>query len=264
LTAAPENLLSLTIIPSSITVGNLQDTGQFLAIGTFSTVPYVRDLTNSPSLTWISDVPSVFPVNTNSGGNSGATAGIATAYGNGSGVIIAEAKSVDGTIQTATATFNCPLILPNPPQTPGSCFPGSQAPALLSTLTVYNEGLNTTTWQVTAPSATALPGDQPVLHCGPGWSLPVAAGGSGGAGGSVCTATYPLTTNGTQTKIILTAPKGAGLFGGWSYNCLPSDSAGNLLSPPTINEGGPNYCLVTFTPNNADQGPNITVGAIFN
>jgi uncharacterized protein YjdB len=47
ITTAPEPLLSLTIIPSSITVENLQDTGQFLAVGTFSTVPYVRDLTSS-------------------------------------------------------------------------------------------------------------------------------------------------------------------------------------------------------------------------
>ena len=53
-------LLSLAIIPPSIAVGNLQDTGQFLAIGTFSTSPTVRDLTNSPSLTWISATPSVF------------------------------------------------------------------------------------------------------------------------------------------------------------------------------------------------------------
>jgi hypothetical protein len=266
LTAAPEDLLSLTIIPSSITVGNLQDTGQFLAIGTFSTVPYVRDLTNSPTLTWISDVPSVFPVSTNpvntnpgnptSSGNQGATAGVVTAFGIGTAVIIAEAKSTDGTIQTATATFTCPA--PEVPPKPGQCFQGSQVPALLSTLTVYNEGLNTTNWQVTAPSATAVPGDQPVLHCGPGWAL------NGGAGGSVCTATYPLTTNGSQTKIVLTAPKGAGLFGGWSYNCLPSDSSGNLLNPATITEGGPNSCLVTFTPNDANQGPNITVGAIFN
>ena len=38
-TAAPEPLLSLNIIPASITVGNIQDTGQFLAIGTFSHDP---------------------------------------------------------------------------------------------------------------------------------------------------------------------------------------------------------------------------------
>jgi hypothetical protein len=273
LTAAPENLLSLTVIPSSITVGNLQDTGQFLAVGTFSTVPYVRDLTNSPTLTWISVLPSVFPVSTNpvntnpgtptSSGNQGATAGIVTAYGAGSATIIAEATGSDGTIQTATATFNCPQALANPngdPPTLGTCVPGTQAPALLSTLTIYNEGLNTTNWQVTAPSATALPNDPPVLHCGPGWAL------NGGAGGSVCTATYPLTTNGNPTVIVLTAPKGAGLFGGWSYNCTPSDINGNPLNPSTITEGGPNYCVVTFLPvgPGLTGGPNITVGAIFN
>ena len=53
----PDTILSLTIIPNDITVGNLQDTGQFLAIGTFSTAPAVRDLTNSPTVTWISSLP---------------------------------------------------------------------------------------------------------------------------------------------------------------------------------------------------------------
>jgi hypothetical protein len=238
-TAAPEPLLSLTIIPSSITVGNLQDTGQFLAIGTFSTVPYVRDLTNSPSLTWISALPSVFPVNTNTGGNAGATAGIVTAYGYGTGVIIAEAKSTDGTIQTANATFTCPP--PDSPPKPGQCYPGSQAPALLSTLTIYNEGSNNTNWQVTAASATGTPN---VIHCGPGWTL------GGGTGGSVCVATYPLTTNGLPTTITLTAVGGA--FGGWSYNCLPT---------APITAPGPNSCTITLSPT---SNTNITVGAIFN
>jgi Bacterial Ig-like domain (group 2) len=229
ITPAPEPLLSLTIIPSAITVGNLQDTSQFLAIGTYATAPYTRDLTNSPNLTWISAVPSVFPVNTNSGGNAGATAGIVTAYGNGSAVIIAEATNpLDGTIQTATATFNCPLILPTP-TTAGSCYPGSQTPALLATLTVYNEGLNTTNWLVTAPSATGTPS---VLHCGPG-SL---------AGGSVCVATYPV-----GTTVTLTAPA-TSAFGGWSYNCTPT-------APLTAT--GANSCTVTLTTND-------TVGAIFN
>jgi len=230
ITPAPEPLLSLTIIPSSITVGNLQDTGQFLAIGTYATAPYTRDLTNSPNLTWISATPSVFPVDTNAGGNAGATAGIVTAYGNGSGDIIAEATNpTDGTIQTATATFNCPLVLPTP-ATAGSCYPGSQAPALLATLTVYNEGLNTTNWLVTAPSATGTPS---VLHCGPGST----------SGGSVCAATYPV-----GTTVILTAPATGAAFGGWSYNCTPT-------TPVTA--AGPNSCTVTLTTND-------TVGAIFN
>ena len=223
-------LLSLTIIPSTITVGNLQDTGQFLAIGTFSTPPIVRDLTNSPTLTWISSFPSVFPVNTNNAGNMGATAGIVTAYGSGSANIIAEAKGSDGSIETASATFNCPLVLPNPPTTPGSCYPGSQTPSLLATLTVYNEGLNTTNWLITAPSATGTPN---VIHCGP----------AGGSGASVCVATYPV-----GTTVTLTAPATGAAFGGWSSNCANTGP---------ITAAGPNSCTVTLTTND-------TVGAIFN
>jgi Bacterial Ig-like domain (group 2) len=238
ITAAPEPLLSLTVIPSSITVGNYQGTGQFLAIATYSTPPYVRDLTNSPNLTWISSFPNAFPVDSNTGGNAGASAGIVTAYGSGSAVIIAEATNpLDGTIQTATATFNCPLVLANPtanPPTPGSCYPGTQGAALLATLTVYNEGLNTTNWEVTAPSAT---GTANVLHCGPGWAL------NGGTGGSVCTATYPI-----GATIILTAPKTGAAFGGWTYNCA---------NQGTVTAAGPNTCTVVLSTND-------TVGAIFN
>jgi len=232
---APEPLLSLTIIPNTITVGNLQDTGNFLAIGTFSTSPTVRDLTNS--VTWLSSFPSVFPVNTNSGStNPGAPAGVVTAYGTGGATIIAEATDPStGSIQTATATFNCPLVLPTP-TTAGSCYPGSQAAALLSTITVYNEGLNTANWLVTAPSSTGTPN---VIHCGPGWT---------GSGGSVCVATYPM-----GTTVTLTAPAQAGVaFGGWSINCTPNPN------PPT--EAGPNQCSMTLTGENT----NVTVGAIFN
>jgi Bacterial Ig-like domain (group 2) len=248
LTAPAEPILSLSIIPSSITVQNLQDTGQFIAIGTFSTPPYVRDLTNS--VNWISTEPNVFPVSNDANTNNQQgteNGGIVSAYSNGSAVIIAEATTSDGTVQTATAMFNCPLVTPNPtsnPPTPGSCYPGSETPSLLSTLTVYNEGLNTTNWDVTAPSAT---GTANVLHCGPGWSL------HGGAGGSVCSATYPI-----DTEVILTAPAGAGSFGGWSSNCVPSDVNGNALgAPPYWTANGPNYCVLWVTTDD-------TVGAIFN
>jgi uncharacterized protein YjdB len=249
-TPAPEPLLSLTIIPSSITVGNLQDTGNFLAFGTFSAAPYVRDLTNS--VTWRSAAPDVFPVSSNNSVPEpvGATAGVVTAYGNGGATIIAQATSSDGSVQTATATFNCPLVLPNPPTTAGSCFPGSQAPALKATITVYNEGLNTTNWEVTAPSATGTPD---VIHCGPGWPL------NGGTGGIVCAAPYPIDPTGsTLVKVILTAQGGA--FGGWSWSCTPSDQNGNPIPPTAITAAGPNYCTVTLSPSN----PNVTVGAIFN
>lgn len=233
LTPAPEPLLALQIIPTSITVGNLLDAGQFLAIGTYSTPPTVRDLTNS--VQWLTSAPSVFPVNSNGTGtpSGGANAGIVTAYGNGGATIIAEATDAQtGSIQTATASFNCPLVIPTP-TTAGSCYPGSQASSLLSTLTVYNEGLNTTNWLVTAPSATGTPN---VLHCGPGST-------GAGLGGSVCVATYPV-----GTTVILTAPAGAGAFGGWSYNCVPLAA---------ISAAGPNSCEVTLTFDD-------TVGAIFN
>jgi hypothetical protein len=241
-TAAPEPLLSLTIIPASITVGNLQDTGNFLAIGTFSTSPTVRDLTDS--VAWISTAPQVFPVDTNGTGvaNPGAPAGLVTAYGSGSAVIIAEATDpTTGSIQTATALFNCPLAPPNPPTTYGSCFEGTQADGLLVTLTVYNEGLNTTNWLVTAPSAT---GTADVVHCGPGWT---------GTGGSVCTATYPI-----GTVLTLTAPASSAKFGGWSYNCTPVAA---------VTAAGPNSCQITLgsvSAANPEGNSNVTVGAIFN
>jgi uncharacterized protein YjdB len=248
-TAPPEPLLSLQIIPASITVTQLQDTGNFLAVGTFSTPPYIRDLTNS--VTWLSSAPDVFPVNSNnSATNPGAPGGIVTAYGSGGAVIIAEAiDPTSGSIQTATAVFNCPLALPNPdgnPPEPGSCIPGTQTPALKASLTVYNEGLNTTNWEVTAPSATATPD---VLHCGPGWAL------NGGTGGSVCVAIYPI-----GTTVVLTAPATGAQFGGWTYSCTPSDQNGNPISPTAITAAGPNYCTVNISPDN----PNVTVGAIFN
>jgi uncharacterized protein YjdB len=233
LTPAPEPLLSLTIVPAIITVGNLLDQGQFLAIGTYSTPPTVRDLTNS--VQWLTSAPSVFPVNSNGSGvpSGGANAGIVTAEGTGGATIIAEATdTTTGSIETATAAFNCPLILPTA-TTAGSCYPGSQSSALLSTLTVYNEGVNTTNWLVTASSATGTPD---VLHCGPGSN-------GAGFGGSVCVATYPV-----GTPVTLTAPAGAGAFGGWSYNCTPTTA---------VTAGGPNTCTVTVTFDD-------TVGAIFN
>jgi hypothetical protein len=233
------SLLSLTIIPSSISVGNLQATGQFLAIGTFSSAPFTRDLTNSPTLTWISSFPNDFPVNTNTAGNVGATAGIVSAYANGSAVITAEATSPsDGGVQTATATFACPLVIPNPtanPPTPGSCYPGSQGTSLFSTLTVYHEGLGTGKWLVTAPSAT---GTQNVLDCG---TDPI-------GGGSICSATYPVLTNGNPTIVTLTATGDD--FGGWSYNCV------NSTTKTPANQHGPYFCTVSLE---TDE----TVGVIF-
>jgi hypothetical protein len=111
----------------------------------------------------------------------------------------------------------------------------------LSTVTIYNEGLNTTDWLITASSAT---GTANVIHCGPGSA-------AAGLGGSVCVATYP---NGTT--VTLTAPAGAGAFGGWSSNCT---------AVGTVTAAGPNTCTIPVgVINNVIQSSNVTVGAIFN
>ncbi|HEY3988546.1 MAG TPA: Ig-like domain-containing protein [Acidobacteriaceae bacterium] len=233
------SILSLTIIPSGIVFGSLMDSGQFLAIGTFSTAPTVRDLTNS--VTWLTSEPNKFPVTNYSiaapgGGtqNGGVVSDYEASTGNVGAIITAEATDSNGSIATATAGVGCPLVLPNPPQTPGSCY--QNVPQLLTTLTVYNEGLNTTNWLVTAPSATNTPN---VIYCGP----------AAGTGKSVCTATYPLGTTVTLTAPAIqpgaTGPK----FGGWSSNCY---------NTAPITESGPNHCTVNLLTSDA------TVGAIFN
>ena len=156
-------------------------------------------------------------------------------------MIIAEYKNPsDGTIQTATATFNCPLQLPSPDSIPplaGTCYTGEVGP-LKSTLTVIVEGLETNnSGLVTASSATNTPD---VIHCGPGWPT------DGISGGSVCTGIYPITAT-----VLLTAtqnPATTGTFGGWTYNCTATG---------TVTAAGPNSCTVTLTTND-------TVGAIFN
>jgi hypothetical protein len=241
-TGGVAGLLSLSIIPSSVTVNNLQGTGQYLAIGTFASAPTVRDLTNS--VNWVSGAPNIFPISTNGTGaaSSGTTAGIVTAYASGSEVVIAEATDPKtGSIQTATATFNCPLVQPTFNSSgvltdPGSCNSLTIASALLSTLTIYSAGLNSTGWLVTAPSATGTPN---VIHCGPG---SVAAG----LGAPVCTATYPI-----GATITVTAPAESGVnFGGWSSNCITKN-------PATPSQTGPNTCTVNLTTND-------TVGAVFN
>jgi Bacterial Ig-like domain (group 2) len=234
-------LLSLTIIPSTVTVNNLMGTGQFLAIGTFQNSPTVRDLTNS--VNWISSAPNVFPISTNGTGAaaSGTTAGIITAYGSGNADVIAEAVDPNtGSIQTAQATFNCPLVLPKTTNgvvtDPGSCNSDTLASALLSTLTIYSAGLNSTGWLITAPSAT---GTLNVIHCGPGST-------TAGLGAPVCTATYPV-----GAVVTVTAPSEPGVnFGGWTSNCIST-------TPAQPSATGPNTCTVDLTTND-------TVGAIFN
>jgi hypothetical protein len=246
-TPQPEPLLSITIVPDSIITGNLNLTGQFLAFGTFSTDPTLMDITNGFThagftgevpVTWASSEPDIFPINET--GTLGAPAGVATSLGTGTAAITVEAANTDGTVVSGAATFGC-----KPPQN-DFCVPGVTP---LSTLSVMNAGQNQTNWLVTAPSATNTPD---VIHCG--GSVEQAA-----TAGSVCYSNYP-----EGIYVTLTAPAGAGKFGGWSSNCEPCNLtpvAGQVTcpapntpvpdpfvaltgTPAPITAAGPNSCTV--------------------
>jgi hypothetical protein len=263
-TTSSEPLISIEIIPTAISIADLQGTGQFLAYGTFSTAPYIQDITDgipartgfpATPVTWITGAPDVFPITNTGAGDE--TAGLVTAYGSGLDDVYATAANPDGTLViSSTATFNCPFVAytpavppvaasgsnPGSPGSPailGSCNPYTIANSLTSTLTVYNRGLNTTGWLVTAPSAT---GTADVIRCGPGSA-------TAGLGDSVCVASYP---NGTT--VTLTAPAETGVnFGGWSANCA------NI---GTVTAAGPNTCTVQVGVEGITS--NVSVGAIFN
>ena len=261
--SAAEPLLSITVLPNTITLGNLQGTAQYLSYGTFSTPPTVMDITNginrpdfiaanTSAVTWVSGLQTYFPI-TSAGYPNNPTdgtetdGGLITAYANGTADVYAVATNPDGTVvYSPAATFNCPLVLPstNPTTgavTAGSCNPDTIANPLLVTLTVFNAGLDQTDWLIEADSATGTPN---VIHCGPGAA-------KAGFSTSVCSAPYPI-----ETPLTIRASSTSGQFGGWSYNCTPVG---------TVTKGGLNSCTITVG-DVASGGVNssATVGAIFN
>jgi uncharacterized protein YjdB len=261
--SAAEPLLSITVLPNTITLGNLQGTAQFLAYGTFSTPPTVMDITNginrpdfiaakTSAVTWVSGLQTYFPITSagypnNPTGGTETDGGLITAYANGTADVYAVATNPDGTVvYSPAATFNCPLVLEsiNPTTgavTPGSCNPDTIANPLLVTLTVFNAGLDQTDWLIEADSAT---GTANVIHCGPGAA-------AAGFSTSVCSAPYPI-----NTPLTIRASSPSGQFGGWSYNCQPVG---------TVTAAGPNSCTITVGDiNNGGANSSATVGAIFN
>ena len=265
--AQPEPLLSITIVPTSISTGNLFGTGQFLAYGTFSTPPTVQDITNginrkgfTSQVDWISALQTEFPITTasGSGGNPPSNplidGGLVTAYASGSTSIYVTATNPDGTlVYSPAATFSCPYVAPTTTSV-GSCNYETVADPLLVTLTVFNAGLSTSNWLVTAPSATGTPN---VIHCGPGSA-------AAGLGDSVCSAPYPIGANVTLSTVTsATAGTAAGdgvAFGGWSYTCT-------TISPDPSSATGTNTCTVVNIGNDTsatNPTSNISVGAIFN
>jgi len=220
-----ELLLSINIIPGNATVSNQGMTAQYLAFGTFSTPPLMRDITNE--VTWISSFPEVASIY--SGGTPGEAAGLATAEGyTGISTIYAEDTKTnpDGTVVLSNSqTFTC-----KDPET-DACDTQIALPQF-ATLTVYAEGESTFVPNMsqigpdklpygeylTAPSDTGTPN---LIHCdgsdsSPGWL----AGATtsqwttvGGTGGVVCVGTYAVNSTVTLTQNL---PANSTYFGGWS------------------------------------------------
>lgn len=183
--ASTEPLLSLTIIPGSQSVDTVDETGQFIAIGTFSSAPFTRDVTSDPNLTWTSSDPKVATIN---------AAGLTTGLNKGSTAITAIYTEPDGSLITGAASFSETLS--------GGGGVGTQ----LATLTIVPTGASASLGDVVSTDSA---GGLQVIHCGPGLT-----------GGSVCVGTFPL-----GSTVTLTVPSGSGgTFYGWSSNCTPDTS----------------------------------------
>jgi uncharacterized protein YjdB len=231
--ASPEPLISINVVPLATVVSNKGMTQQYLAFGTFTTIPTIRDITDS--VTWITLEPNL--VSINSAGTPGEPAGLATAMGyEGLGVIYAEDTTAnpDGTLVLSNpVTFTCEVEGITPP-----ICSQAVAPSLLATLTVFNAGSNDTNWLITAPSGTQIASGQTtcdvttgcLIHCGPGSEI-------AGYGNSVCTGTYAANTNVTITASLSgnsTSTEFTTTFGGWTANCDTGVLAANGLPEPDM------------------------------
>ena len=265
--AAQEKLLSINIVPGNTTVSNKGMTTQFLALGTYSTTPTVRDITNS--VTWFSSSPEVAEVDScgaapsgsgvgvcpgggtgpvgPSGGLPGEYAGLATSMGyEGDSVIYAidNTTNSDGTVVLSNpVTFTCDLAGSNPP----ICVQTVPTPQF-ATITIFIAGEQTAASgeYVTAPSDTGTPN---LIHCGKEYT---------GSGGQVCTGTFAVGSRVTLTENL---PAGSAYFGGWSSGAGCQEAG----SPPSVNYGilaTSTTCTISVN-NSGTVAGNISVGVIF-
>jgi hypothetical protein len=136
------NLSSLAIIPTTQVVNTLNETGQFIAIGTLATGAS-EDLTNQ--VAWSSSDVKVATIN---------SSGLVTGLNTGTTTITGIATVSGSAVTTATAIF--------------TVIPIAGAGTQLPTLTVYKVGNNATGGQVVGSvSSAGLTGPQ-VIVCGSG------------------------------------------------------------------------------------------------
>ena len=115
ISSTAEPLISLTIIPASQTALAINQTAQFIAIGTTG-AGATKDLTNQAN--WTSSNTSVATI-TN-------TTGLATAHGSGTSAISAIVTNPDGTVVTGTAAFTVTAPGTPEPLVSLSIIPGAQ------------------------------------------------------------------------------------------------------------------------------------------
>jgi hypothetical protein len=229
-TGGGTGLISINVLPGNVVVAAVGQTAQYYAYGTYGTAPVTRDITNQ--VTWYSGLLDVASVE--SSGTNGEDGGLVTAMGyTGISPIWAELADETGSIIISNSiTFTC--------KDPNDKCEQVTPPSQFVTLTVFNAGENSTTWEISAPGDT----NQPLIHCGPG-----AGQTASGASNSVCTGTYE-----TGSQVTLTSNITGTGFGGWSSGdgfggiiCTPA-AGKSLLNSPT--------CTVTLS-------GNTSVGAIF-
>jgi hypothetical protein len=141
LSATPEPLLSMSIVPGSQTVAWTGQTTQFLAIGDLSAsspTPGEQNMASvsSYTVTWYSSNPSVATIctpanaSTNTAANCPSTPGLVTAVGPGTTAITAIAtNNTDHSAVTASATFTVTGSTPNE-ITSLAIIPGTQTVTL--------------------------------------------------------------------------------------------------------------------------------------
>ena len=144
LTVLGHDLLTLAIVPTSQTLYALQETAQFVAIGTFNSNPITQDMTNQ--VTWRSTDVNLATIN---------TSGLATAV---SCPPLGTTSSCDTTITASAPSFSGNRIITSVPA--ALTITSNSGVSTLPSLTVYKVGLGTGTVVSTPPGSG--------INCGSG------------------------------------------------------------------------------------------------